>query len=166
MQEEVFSKYKDKIGWKPMSEYSDPLGTYLPKDRSKITKTQIEAAIAQADMVTGQVIGYWRNISPAITPQALEELLFAGASLPNVYNLNKKGRGAGNRAEANKTLQFGTEKGGGGGVAGVDQGNGSGHFPGQLPGEQDSTYASRVNAPPSGTGENFGAPAPVRFPGS
>lgn len=96
---------------------------------------------------------------PAITPEALEELLIAGASMPNVYNLNKKNRGIKNRAQANKALKFGPEEGG---LAGV---GGGGNFPGQRPGETDSAYADRVNPPPSHAGENFGSAAPVKFPG-
>lgn len=165
MKDDIFTRYKEGIGWKPMSEYSDPLGAFLPADRSKLTKADIDKAIIEADKNTDQVIDYWRNLAPAITPQAIEELLLAGASLPNVYNLNGKNRGAKNRAETNKTLKFGPEQSSG--MAGVDQGNGSGHFPGQRPGETDSAYAQRVNPPPSGEGENYGnGGAPIRFPGS
>ena len=163
MRDDIFNKYREGIGWKPMSQFSDPLGALLPNDPEKRTKALIDAAMIEADKATDQVIDYWRNIAPAVTPQALEELLMAGASLPNVYNLNKQNRGAKNRAEANKLLKFGAEKSSG--LAGADQGNGSGRFPGQQPGETDSAYAARVNQPPAYAGENFGAPAPVKFPG-
>jgi len=168
IKDEIFDSYRKEIGWQPMSEYSDPLGMFLPKDPSKRNKEAIKRALDEAENVTDQVIDYWRNLTPAVTPTALEELLMAGASLPNVYNLNKKNRGRKNRAEANRKLKFGQEgvsKGGDGGLAGVDQGNGSGHFPGQLPGETDEGYAQRMNQPPSGQGENYGSPAPIKFPG-
>ncbi len=167
VRDEVFNKYREGIGWQPMSQYSDPLGMFLPEDPAKRTKEAIKIALNEADKATDTVIDYWRNLTPAVTPEALEELLMGGASLPNVYNINGKFRGAKNRSEANKKLKFGSEavSKGGDGLAGVDAGNGSGHFPGQLPGETDSAYAARVNAPPSGTGDNYGQPAPVKFPG-
>ncbi len=122
MKDDIFTRYKKGIGWKPMSKYSDPLGTFLPDDPTKRTKAMIEQAMIEADKNTDQVIDYWRNIAPAMTPQALEELLIAGASLPNVYNLNGKNRGVKNRAETNKLLSFGPEKSGGIAGAGGDGG--------------------------------------------
>ena len=166
MKDDIFTRYKEGIGWKPMSKFSDPLGAFLPDDPAKQTKAALEQAIIAADKNADQVIDYWRNLAPAITPQAIEELLIAGASLPNVYNLNKKNRGAKNRAETNKALKFGPEKSGGlAGAGGGGGGGGGDRFPGQREGETDSAYAARVNAPPSGEGENYGQPAPVKFPG-
>ena len=90
----------------------------------------------------------------------------AGASLPNIYNLNKKNRGRGNRKAADKSF---------GGVVGVgtpgNPGSGTGGDgplgPGYLPGETDSAYAERNNPAPSDTGSNYGAgAAPVKYPGS
>lgn len=141
-----------------MSPFSDPLGTLTTlTDADKETK--LKAAMASADNQIDLVIDYWRNITPAYTPEALEELFLNGASLPNVYNLDGQNRNRKNRSDSNKAFVAGS-----GGIAGTGGGGGGDCFPGQLPGETDTAYAERNNPAPSGEGANYGVgPAPIKF---
>jgi len=41
-----------------MSEFSDPLGKYLPADRSKVKPADIKEALMAADKIADQVIDY------------------------------------------------------------------------------------------------------------
>ena len=58
MKDEIFNNYRENIGWKPMSRYSDPLGQFLPDDETKRTKADIAKAIVEANKVTDMVIDY------------------------------------------------------------------------------------------------------------
>jgi hypothetical protein len=159
----IFKNFREGIGWQPMSPFSDPLGTLTTLSGAD-QATKLKAAMAAADNQVDLVIDYWRNITPAYTPDALEELFLNGASLPNVYNLDGQNRNRKNRDEANKASRKG---GSSGGIAGTGGGDGGGQwFPGQRPGQTDSEYAAEHNPPPSGEGSNYGVgAAPVKFPG-
>lgn len=58
MKDDIFKRYREGIGWKPMSEYSDPLGMLLPSDPAKRTKKAIEAAMGELDKTTDRIVDY------------------------------------------------------------------------------------------------------------
>lgn len=77
-------RLKEGVGYKPNSEFSDPLGKFNAEDKrhGKLQGKLLKAAQDQLDQALDEEAAEYGRLMPAYTPAALEELFTYGASAP------------------------------------------------------------------------------------
>lgn len=86
----ALKRLRSAVGYTPFNPYSDPLGQIL-KPGASTDKAAYNKAVERASIATDDLLDFYREQIPALTPESLNELIFSGGSAATVYQQSLNG---------------------------------------------------------------------------